>query len=143
MTGTATGAVAEGPGGPEKIRIDKWLWQARFFKSRGLAGEVAGSGAVRVNGERIAKPAHGVRAGDVLTFPQAGHIRVVRVQGLGTRRGPAAEAQDLYDDLDPPVPRAAGHEHAGDVKAGLRDPALARPTKRERREITALRRRDP
>jgi ribosome-associated heat shock protein Hsp15 len=135
-------AASEGAGGPEKIRIDKWLWQARFFKSRGLAGEVAGSGAVRVNGERIAKPAHAVRPGDVLTFPQAGHIRVVRVLGLGTRRGPAAEAQALYDDLDPPAPRVAD-EDAAEVKAGLRDQAAGRPTKRERREIASLRRRDP
>jgi ribosome-associated heat shock protein Hsp15 len=143
LTGAATGAAAGGAGGAEKIRIDKWLWQARFFKSRGLAGEVAGSGAVRVNGERIAKPAHGVRAGDVLTFPQAGHIRVVRNLSLGTRRGPAAEAQALYDDLDPRVPRTAGDEHPDDVKAGLRNPASGRPDKRHRREITALRRRDP
>jgi ribosome-associated heat shock protein Hsp15 len=139
--GAATGAI-EGAGGPDKIRIDKWLWQARFFKSRGLAGEVAGSGAVRVNGERIAKPAHGVRVGDVLTFPQAGHIRVVRVIGLGTRRGPAAEAQALYDDLEPPAPRAASEDAAG-VKAGLREQAAGRPGKRERRAIAALRRRNP
>jgi ribosome-associated heat shock protein Hsp15 len=141
-TGAAAGSATESAGGPAKIRIDKWLWQARFFKSRGLAGEVAGSGAVRVNGERIAKPAHGVRVGDVLTFPQARHIRVVRVLGLGTRRGPAAEAQALYDDLDPAAPRAA-REDAAEVKAGLHEQGSARPTKRERREIAALRRRDP
>jgi ribosome-associated heat shock protein Hsp15 len=140
-TGSAQGSGSEGAGGPEKIRIDKWLWQARFFKSRGLAGEVAGSGAVRVNGERIAKPAHGVRIGDVLTFPQAGHIRVVRILGLGSRRGPAAEAQALYHDLDP-TPQAAREDAAG-VKAGLREQASGRPSKRDRREIAALRRRDP
>ncbi len=134
--------AAAGAGAPEKIRIDKWLWQARFFKSRGLAGEVAGSGGVRVNGERIAKPAHGIRAGDVLTFPQAGHIRVIRVLALGARRGPAVEAQALYDDLDPPAQRGRG-EHAARVKAGLREPDSGRPTKRERRDIVALRRRDP
>ena len=130
----------ETAGAPEKIRIDKWLWQARFFKSRGLAGEIAGSGAVRVNGERIGKPAHAVRAGDVLTFPQAGHIRVIRVLGLGTRRGPAAEAQALYADLDPPVPR--GPRDAG-ADAGRGESGSARPSKRGRREIAALRRRDP
>jgi ribosome-associated heat shock protein Hsp15 len=133
--------LSETPAGaPEKIRVDKWLWQARFFKSRALAGEVAGSGAVRVNGEKIAKPAHAVRAGDVLTFPQAGHIRVIRILGLGTRRGPATEAQALYADLDPPPPRtdrpARGHSGPGVAATG-------RPTGRARREIAALRRRDP
>jgi ribosome-associated heat shock protein Hsp15 len=138
LIGSETGAAA-GAGDQGKIRVDKWLWHARFFKSRGLAGEVAGSGTVRVNGERIAKPAHAVRAGDVLTFPQAGHIRVIRVLGLGTRRGPAAEAQALYADLDPPEPR-------GDLEAadpGAPGAGAGRPTKRERREIAALRRRDP
>ena len=72
---------------PGKLRVDKWLWHARFFKSRGLAGGLVASGAVRVNGERIAKAAHAVRPGDVLTFPQGRTIRVVRVLGLGTRRG--------------------------------------------------------
>ncbi len=144
MTGAASGAAAgtaTGPAGaPEKIRVDKWLWQARFFKSRGLAGEVAGSGAVRVNGERIGKPAHGVRVGDVLTFPQAGDIRVVRVLGLGTRRGPATEAQALYADLDPPAPRAGPAADGAAVEPGSRDPGAGRPTKRQRRQITALRR---
>ena len=139
MTGAGAGSATGAAGAPEKIRVDKWLWQARFFKSRGLAGEVAGSGAVRVNGERIAKPAHGVRAGDVLTFPQAGHIRVIRILGLGTRRGPAAEAQALYADLDPPRPGEVPDGKA--VGGGELDPG--RPSKRERREITALRRRDP
>lgn len=135
-----TGAEAGGAAG--KIRVDKWLWQARFFKSRGLAGEVAGSGAVRVNGERIAKPAHAVRAGDVLTFPQAGHIRVIRILDLGTRRGPAAEAQGLYDDLDPPGRRAQGGEEGSVAGPGARDAGTGRPTKRDRRETSALRRRD-
>jgi ribosome-associated heat shock protein Hsp15 len=134
--------LTEPAGAPEKIRIDKWLWQARFFKSRGLAGEVAGSGAVRVNGERIGKPAHAVRAGDVLTFPQAGNIRVIRILGLGTRRGPAMEAQGLYADLDPPAPRS-GSEEAAMADLARRDPGAGRPSKRERRETMALRRRDP
>jgi ribosome-associated heat shock protein Hsp15 len=124
---------------PAKIRIDKWLWHARFFKSRGLAGDLAGSGAVRVNGERIAKAAHAVRAGDVLTFPQGGHIRVIRILGLGTRRGPASEAQALYDDLDPPArqPLAAG------ISAEEPGEAAGRPGKRQRRQIIGLRRGDP
>jgi ribosome-associated heat shock protein Hsp15 len=82
------------------IRLDKWLWQARFLKSRSLAAALVSEGRVRVNGERAVKPARSIMPGDVLTFPQAGRIRVVRVLGTGERRGPALEAQTLYDDLD-------------------------------------------
>ena len=131
--------------GPAKLRIDKWLWHARFFKSRGLAGEMATSGAVRVNGERIGKAAHAIRPGDVLTFPQGRAIRVVRVLGLGHRRGPAAEAQALYDDLDLPAAAGAGPAAAesSPPQPPRREPGAGRPTKRERRDIDALRARDP
>ena len=121
-----------------KLRVDKWLWQARFFKSRGLAGEVAASGRLRVNGSHVVKPAHAVRPGDVLTFPQGRRIRVIRIEALGARRGPAAEAATLYSDLDPPAPPAAG-----DVPEPVnpqREPGQGRPTKRERRKIDAMRR---
>ena len=82
------------------IRLDKWLWQARFLKSRSLAAALVTEGRVRVNGERAVKPARIIAPGDVLTFPQAGRIRVVRVVATGDRRGPATEAQMLYADLD-------------------------------------------
>ncbi|MBL4812414.1 MAG: RNA-binding S4 domain-containing protein [Rhodobacteraceae bacterium] len=81
------------------LRIDKWLWQARFFKTRGLASKMVLRGKLRVNGQRVAKPGRGVGAGDVLTFVQAKEIRVVRVLACGARRGPAVEAQALYFDL--------------------------------------------
>jgi ribosome-associated heat shock protein Hsp15 len=83
--------------------LDKWLWQARFFKSRSLAAEVIEAGSVRVNGTRISRPGRDVSAGDVLTFAQGARIRVVRILALGERRGPAAEAQAMYLDLDPPA----------------------------------------
>ena len=86
-----------------KLRLDKWLLQARFFKSRGLSAEMIESGHCRVNGNRIRKPGHGVGEGDVLTFVQAERVRVVRVSALGQRRGPASEAQLLYIDLDLPA----------------------------------------
>lgn len=82
------------------VRLDKWLWQARFFKSRSLSAGVVEQGGVRVNGQRVVKAAHGLRPGDVLTFAQGARIRVVRVRAPGLRRGPAPEAQSLYDDLD-------------------------------------------
>lgn len=82
------------------MRLDKWLWQARFFKTRAEAAALIGKGRVRVNGARMAKPGHGVCIGDVLTFPLGDTIRLIRVVGLGSRRGPFSEAQLLYIDTD-------------------------------------------
>jgi len=81
------------------LRLDKWLWQARFFKTRALAAELAERRRIRINRLVITKSHHRVRPGDVLTFPQGRAIRVVRVLALGTRRGPPSEAQTLYQDV--------------------------------------------
>jgi len=123
--------------GAAKIRLDKWLWHARFFKSRGLAGEAASSGGLRLNGARVEKAAQPVRPGDVLTFPKAGHIRVIRVEAIGTRRGPASEAATLYTDLSPPEAASATDQAP---ESAQRETGAGRPTKRDRREIDALRR---
>jgi len=118
---------------PETIRVDKWLWHARFFKTRSLASKLVADGKLRVNSVPISKPSRTVGQGDVLTFPQGRQIRVVRLLAVGTRRGPAPEAQMLYDDLTPAAkPRAEpnpGHDRA------------SRPTKRDRRALTRLERR--
>ena len=120
----------------DRIRLDKWLWQARFFKTRALSARVVSGGHVRVNSVRVSKPAHGVGAGDVLTFAQAQQVRVVRIVAIGIRRGPAAEARGLYDDLDPPdapagpaVVRDAPRPHVPRYEGG------GRPTKRDRRRL--------
>ncbi|MEL7114873.1 MAG: RNA-binding S4 domain-containing protein [Pseudomonadota bacterium] len=84
------------------IRIDKWLWYARFFKTRSLAAKLVTGGHVRVNSTRVSKASAAVGPGDVLTFPQGSRIRVVELVETGTRRGPAPEAQTLYTDLSPP-----------------------------------------
>ena len=84
-----------------RLRLDKWLWAARFFKSRDLAAEAISCGHLRLNGQHCVKPGHSVSPGDVLTFAQGGRIRVVRVLALNDRRGPAPEAQSLYLDLAP------------------------------------------
>ncbi len=115
---------------PTKMRVDKWLWQARFFKTRGLSAKVVTGGHMRVNGTKIAKASHNVAEGDVLTFPQARHIRVIKVLAMGSRRGPAQEAQTLYEDMTPkedPVPRGPGSDGKG------------RPTKRDRRNLDLMR----
>ena len=94
------GPGAQKTGGRATLRVDKWLWQARFFKTRALAAALAESGHLRINGQPTRKPGAGVGAGDVLTFPQGTRIRVIRILALGERRGPATEAQTLYLDLD-------------------------------------------
>jgi ribosome-associated heat shock protein Hsp15 len=79
--------------------LDKWLWAARFFKSRVLAADLVASGHLRLNSQPCRKSAHAVHLGDVLTFPQGREIRVVKVTALGEIRGPATEAQKMYQDL--------------------------------------------
>jgi ribosome-associated heat shock protein Hsp15 len=81
-------------------RLDIWLWWTRFFKTRALASTLITKGRVRINGDRIRKASRLVRRGDVLTFPQAGDIRVVRVLEFAERRGPASEAQTLYEPIE-------------------------------------------
>lgn len=109
------------------IRLDKWLWQARFFKTRGLASKVVSAGKVRVDGTPVSKPSRLVASGQVLTFPQADRIRVVRIAALGERRGPAPEAQGLYEDLTP--------ERENGPPRNPRYEGKGRPTKKERRDM--------
>ena len=115
------------------LRLDKWLWYARFCKSRTLAAKLCASGRIHLDGAIVQKPHHQVRAGNVLTFPLGPHVRVIKILALGSRRGPAPEARQLYEDLQPPDLSAA------------REPPLAprargsgRPTKAERRAIDRL-----
>ena len=85
----------------DSLRVDKYLWFARFFKTRSLATKRANGGRIRINGNKIKKSSDTVRIGDILTFAQGNEIRVIRVLNLGTRRGPAQEAQSLYKDITP------------------------------------------
>ena len=82
------------------LRLDKWLWQARFVKTRALAAALVSEGHVRVNSTPVSRPGREISPGDVLTFPLGERVRVVRILSLGLRRGPAPEAQALYTDLD-------------------------------------------
>lgn len=99
-----------------------------------MAGRLVARGKVRVNRQRVTKPAHPLRPGDVITLMLAGRVRVLRVEAFAERRGPAAEARGLYADLTPETPpamRPRGLERA----AGARPAGSGRPTKRERREL--------
>ena len=113
-------------------RLDKWLWCARFFKSRGLASKLLGAGHLRLSGKVVAKAHQKVRVGDVLTFPQGPHVRVIEVLGLAVRRGPAPEAATLYQDLSPPPerrPKPTDPTIFASSNEG-RDKGAGRPTKR-------------
>ncbi|HWA91935.1 MAG TPA: RNA-binding S4 domain-containing protein [Rhizomicrobium sp.] len=81
----------------DRIRIDKWLWHARFYKTRALAAQAAQSGRIRRNGNRVEKAGLEVKIGDVLTLGRGHELVVVRILACGTRRGPASEAQTLYE----------------------------------------------
>ena len=106
-------------------RLDQWLWHARFFKTRGLATKLVSGGHVRVDGIRVSKPSHALRPGVTLTFPQAKRVRVIQVDALTTRRGPAPEAQALYTDLTPP--------EKDKLPPNPRFEGKGRPTKKDRR----------
>lgn len=111
----------------ETIRLDKWLWHARFFKTRTLASKLVSGGHVRVNANKVDKAATKVGAGDTLTFAQGSQIRVVEIAACGVRRGPAPEAQALYLDKTPVQerePKAPGADRVG-----------GRPTKKDRRSL--------
>lgn len=86
------------------LRIDKWLWFARFFKTRSLAASVVAEGEVLLNGAAVSKTSAAVRVGDELVFPTGKRRRRVTVLALGERRGPAPEAQALYREEEPPPP---------------------------------------
>ena len=115
------------------LRIDKWLWAGRFFKTRSLAADACAGGKVDVNDE-AAKPAKPVRVGDLIkvTLPH-GRRRIAKVLALDDRRGPASVARALYVDLTPPEP-----PRARQAPPPYRTPGAGRPTKRERRQLDRL-----
>lgn len=117
-------------GTAQKLRLDKWLWFARFYKTRSLAAAQVQAGAVRINGTPTRKRASTIGAGDVLTFALGDHVRVIRVKAIGTRRGPASEAQTLYTDLSPPQPRRKDAHPENPAYEGK-----GRPGKRDRRML--------
>lgn len=120
-------------------RIDQWLFFTRLIKSRSLAGRLVTSGKIRVNKEKISKPALSVQEGDVITAVINHRLLVVRVEALGTRRGPASEAQTLYSDLTPkPKSRDKGSLYTGISPS--RPKGMGRPTKKDRRQLDSLKR---
>lgn len=116
----------------DKLRIDKWLWAARFFKTRSLAAEAVESGKVLVNGTR-AKPAKAVAIGNLLEIRVGKYRYEVEVLGLSNRRGGAPEAQKLYRETEDS--RAQREAIAAQLRAEPQPAWKGRPTKRDRRDI--------
>lgn len=120
---------------PAKQRIDKWLFFARIVKSRTLAGKLAAAGGVRTDGQKINQASHQIAVGQVLTISLERQTKILKVLLPGERRGPAPEAQTLYEDLTPPPPPKEQTFTAAKIK---RDEGSGRPTKKERRETDRL-----
>ena len=125
----------------EKVRLDKWLWAARLFKTRALASEAIAGGKVQVKGDR-AKRSRPVAVGDDIRVRQGPYEYQLVVRGLSGRRGPAADAARLYEER--PESRAAREAMAIQLKTlhAAFLPEKGRPTKRDRREIDRLRGRE-
>lgn len=128
-------------------RIDQWMWFARLTKSRTLAQTLIERGKVRINGVKADRPSHFVKPGDVLTVNMGPQVRLITVRGIGTRRGPATEAQALYEELTPAPDRTKSSPKSGSVDGAplvdglataVRPTGAGRPTKRERRDTERL-----
>jgi ribosome-associated heat shock protein Hsp15 len=121
----------------ERLRIDKWLWAARFFKTRSLASQAVETGKVRVGGDRV-KPAKEVRVGDAIVVDNGATRWEVAVVALSDLRGPAAQARGLYEETAASQARRVAEVEQRRLS---REPALSivgRPTKRDRRRIDHL-----
>ena len=119
----------------EKIRLDTWLWYARFYKSRSLSSKAILSGKLKLNSNKINKPASKVKINDVLTINHINMVRIIQVQSLGSRRGPASEAQKLYYDLSGDITDASKTKH---VSEKSKKETNKRPTKKDRRILDKI-----
>lgn len=123
------------PGQTDRLRLDKWLWAARFYKTRGLAADEIGKGRVQVNAQH-AKASRELKAGDLVEIKQGVIVKTVQVKALSTIRGPAPQAQLLYEETPESVAkrtlqaeqRRLAAEPANSISQG-------RPTKRDRRDL--------
>ncbi len=134
-------------GGIPGQRLDVWLWYARVAKTRTLAQELIHKGKLRVNRHRTDKAAHPLRLGDVVTISLGPKVRLLKVQGFASRRGPASEAAIVYHELTPETDRTkakSSNDNASCASAtagapqAVRDSGAGRPTKRERRALVRL-----
>ncbi len=131
--------IQSSPALPDALRLDRWLWCARFFKTRALATQAVTGGKVHLNGERV-KPAHMVRIGDRLRLTLQGVAAEFEVTGLPVRRGPAAEAQSQYVEMPDSIERRARFREQHRLADDSRPRPQERPDKRERRQLMRVQR---
>lgn len=137
MAGKPRGEGQQAPDAPQKVRIDKWLWAARFFKTRSLASEAIKGGKVSVNGQR-SKPSRDVVIGDSINLRQGFDQKTVIVRALSERRGPATEAQRLYEETPQSLDKRSKEQALRQLASSQRPRGEGRPTKRDRRQIERL-----
>jgi ribosome-associated heat shock protein Hsp15 len=123
----------------DTVRIDKWLWAARFYKTRSLASEAVSGGKVHVNGQR-AKPSRTLRPGDTLLISRNEIEYTITILALSERRGPAPEAQKLYRETDDSIQRRELAASQRRLTAGNAPAPQRRPNKRDRRLLIGMRR---
>ena len=127
----------------DRVRVDRWLWAARFFKTRGLAHDAVAGGHVRVNGERV-KPARDVRADDVIEVRIGDAVRIVVVLAVAERRGPAKVAATLYQETPGSLAARARRAEERRLEPAFGDYRIGgRPTKLDRRRTDSVRGRRP
>jgi ribosome-associated heat shock protein Hsp15 len=123
--------------GAEKVRIDKWLWAARFFKTRALAIDAIKGGKVSHAGNRV-KPSKELQVGDELSIRQGYAVKTVIVKALSDKRGPAPQAALLYEETPQSIQKRDELKAQFSAQPAMRKHGLGRPTKRERRKIVAF-----
>lgn len=131
------GYKQQAPAHDERVRIDKWLWAARFFKTRSLASEAVELGRAWINGERV-KPARAVKVGDRVTIRRGEDEAEVLVLGLSEVRGPAPVAQLLYEETPESLARRADRREQAQWQGDGGYEGKGRPTKRDRRQMGRL-----
>ena len=119
-------------------RIDKWLWHARFFKTRSLCQKQITTGKIRVDREKISSPSRKVIVGNVLTITREREIKIIEIIGIADKRGPYSEARLLYNDLSPPKPEKQVKQQTTESLSRIK--TEGRPTKHQRKQIMAMKR---
>lgn len=120
--------------GQKKIRADRWLWVARFYKTRSLASEALKGGKINADGNKI-KPSKELQIGEMLTIKKVYEEKTVKIVALSDKRGPATQAQMLYQETEDSILKRQRQKDLRVASAAIRSPGDGRPTKRERRKI--------
>jgi len=130
----ATHSANKSNNNSDKVRIDKWLWAARFFKTRSLASDAIKNGKVQIDNSKV-KPSRDVQIGETVTIKQGPYSKEIKVIALSQRRGPATEAQKLYRELADSIEAREKIAFLRKAQPGLREHGMGRPTKKQRRQI--------